>query len=438
MPDFILRATAILLLSIGLQTHPVGAAPLIEDGPGPRDYRWSGHDFAFCFVTDDGRLSNLAWADTARAMDFRFTIAVNHGREASYLLSGEQLHQLAAEGFEIGSHSLTHGFAGLPESCPVPPRGSMMGYFLCEGLDPEVAMTYFRVEIERDSLADYANLPLEQIKVFAYPRHRHGRAVIDSLMAEGYIGARMGSIWSVEENSYGDFTEFPANSWDGGISLFRVPTAVSSAGLFGDHSASPPVHFSYEEFLAVAQPRIDAMRESGGIFVLFDHHLGDDDDSLGDINYGSGGVTRQDLAWMVDLVRASGGVVLTLGEALEYYRARSTMTEVNGDYVWVPQVSAAPDESHPAPKLRGNYPNPFNPGTWVRFSSSRDELVTVSIFDTKGQLIKELASQVFIRGEHEIWWDGRDSKGRAMASGVFLTRVESNSGTEVGKMIMLR
>ena len=40
-------------------------------------YRWMGHDFVFCFITDDAKLSNLVWADVAREMGFRYTIAVN-------------------------------------------------------------------------------------------------------------------------------------------------------------------------------------------------------------------------------------------------------------------------------------------------------------------------------------------------------------------------
>ncbi len=74
-------------------------------GPARSEGEWLGHDFAFCFVTDDGRTSNLAWADTARTMGFRFTIAVNHGRTSSTILSAEDIHELAEDGFEIGSHS---------------------------------------------------------------------------------------------------------------------------------------------------------------------------------------------------------------------------------------------------------------------------------------------------------------------------------------------
>lgn len=178
----------------------------------PSDYRWMGHDFAFCFITDDGRTSNLAWADTARVMDFRFTIAINCGRSATNVLSEEDVQQLHADGFEIANHSLTHGFAGLPEDCPVGPRGSLMGYFLCEGIEPELAMEYFSAEIERDSLAAFGSFPVSEVKTLAYPRHQHNKAMIDSLIAEGYLGARQGGPNDYLQNTHGDFTSPPENS----------------------------------------------------------------------------------------------------------------------------------------------------------------------------------------------------------------------------------
>lgn len=403
------------------------------------NHRWMGHDFAFCFVSDDGRLSNLAWADTARVMDFRFTIALNHGLDASFVLSGEEAHDLASDGFEIASHSLTHGIAGLPESCPRPPRSSMLGYFHCDDLDPEEAMQYFKAEIERDSLAVFADIPVSDVKVFAYPRHMHNKAVIDSLIEEGYHGARMGSRWDYSPNSYGDYETYPANSWEEGISLFRIPLAVSSTWLFGDHSADPPVHKSYEEFSAAAQPWVDYIRESGGMYILFDHHLGNDNDSFGDSNYASGGITKQDLAWMVDLVRANDGIVLTLGEAVEYYRSKTimTMTE-DGDYVWQPPVSGLHGDSIRSSSLKGNFPNPFNPRTRILFSLLTSQPVQVTVYDLGGRLVQTLAARVYEAGDHSLDWDGKSTDGRMMPAGVYFVKVKTSNWEDFGKMTLLK
>ena len=56
------------------------------------------------------------------------------------------------------------------------------------------------------------------------------------------------------------------------------------------------------------------------MFVVYAHHFGDDDNTWGDINYGSSGMTPTDLEWLVDLVRAAAdarGVVLASTESAD-------------------------------------------------------------------------------------------------------------------------
>jgi hypothetical protein len=186
-------AALILILAIATSTS------MGQQGSTDRTYRWDGHDFVFCFVTDDGNRANLAWADTAMVMDFRFTIAVNVNVDnkagSDRKLSHAEMHALAADGFEIAHHGRTHGMGGLATSCSVPPRGSLMGYFLCDEPCEEERMLALMAEISRDTLAYHCELPLSSIRVMAYPRHRHGIALIDSLIAEGFIGARTGGKW---------------------------------------------------------------------------------------------------------------------------------------------------------------------------------------------------------------------------------------------------
>jgi hypothetical protein len=434
--DFALRILLKIVCSVLLILGSTCSCVIAQD-EGREDFRWFGHDFAFCFVTDDGRLSNLAWADTAQAMDFRFTLAINSGKEGYGLLSGQDVHELNELGFEIAQHGYSHGFDGLPESCPMPPRGSLAGYFLCEDLDEETAMEYLAIEIERDSIASFADFSSADVLTTAYPRHRHTKALIDSLISEGYIGARMGSKWDFDTNSFGDFTEFPRNGWEEGISLFRIPIAGTSNQFFGDHSATPPVHFTYEEFRAAALPKILEMREAGGIMALYTHHLGDDDDSLGDINYGSGGITQSDLAWMVDLVRDNGGVVLTLREAIQYYRARATMQEIDGDYVWLPNnATPVKDLVVAGPGLR-NYPNPFNPQTWIQFHLDQDTTTRVTIIDLKGRVVANLANEILAAGEHSIAWGGLDGSGSPVPAGVYFVSLTLGNGENFSRKILL-
>lgn len=400
-------------------------------------YRWDGADFAFCFISDDGTICNLGWAEKAREMDFRFTIAVNIDKQNWNYLTPDSMLALYQGGFEIANHSRTHGFAGLPTDCPRPPLGSLLGYWECDVL-PEVSMPYFSAEIERDSLALRTGIPVEAIRTLAYPRHMHSKAIIDSLNAEGYIGARYGENSSYSYYSNGDFADPARNSWDGGISLFRVPVAHYTHVFFGNHCADPPVHFSYEEFVAAALPYINASRANGGIFALYSHHFGDDDDSLGDINYGSGGLTCEELGWMVDLVRANGGKVMTFGDAVAYYRERSEMVDMDGDLVWVPAISRVPDELPVRTGLSQIWPNPFNPRTTISFFNDVTCPIEVSVYDLGGKPVTTLVAETLAPGDHTAVWFGRDDQGRTLPSGTYFVRMATPRRVDTKALTLLK
>lgn len=410
------------------------------------DYRWNGHDFAFVFITDDHSRCNLAWADTARAMNFRFTIAANvkRGPTLPSKLTPAEIHQLWAEGFEIGQHGRTHGEAGLTSACAQPPRGSWKGYFLCPEPDVTSRMDYLKKDIERDTLAAVCDIPVSAIRVAAYPRHWHGKALIDSLEAEGFIGVRTGGRWDYLSDSNGEFTTMARNSWDGGISLYRISLADNDGHWFGNHSAVPPVHLTYEQFAAIAQPVINLYRASGGILVMYSHHLGDDNNSYGDINYGlnSGGTTKQDLAWMVDLVRANNGVVMTLGEAVAYYRARSHREVFpDGDIVWVPgpdpDLSPVGDLPMASAGLQVN-PNPFNPRTQVAFELVSPASVRVAVFDLSGRVVSVLHDGLMDAGRQVLEWNGHDDAGRSQPSGAYLVRLDGPGRHESRAITLLK
>jgi hypothetical protein len=410
-------------------------------GPGDPNYRWAGHDFVFCFITDDGRSPNLAWADVARDMDFRFTIAVNIQRDiANYPgeLTVSDIQTLAADGFEIAQHGYSHGFEGLSETCPIPPRGSLPGYFLCDDVDPDSAMVYLHAEIERDSIATVAQVSSSAIRTVAYPRHRHTKAVIDSLISEGYIAARTGGVSDFDMNSFGDFDTQSRNGWETGISLFRVPAGPSDRALFGDHSADPPVHFTYEQFQAVAQARINYAKSVGSIFVLFTHHLGDDDDSYGDINYDSGGVTPQDLTWLVDLVRANNGAIMTFADAATYYRTRSAMFDIDGDYVWVPDGTDARDLPRFSPVTLCAYPNPFNPRTIIEGTLTTSGPASLFIYDASGARLATLMQGYLEAGLHSWPWDGRGDSGQLLGTGVYFAELRTVSGRATSRLLLLK
>ena len=85
---------------------------------------------------------------------------------------------------------------------------------------------------------------------------------------------------------------------------------------------------------------------------------------------------------------------------------------------------------HPAEfDLMQNYPNPFNPSTRIKFILSSESKVNIRIYNILGQEIKELLNETHICGEYEIGWNGTDSFGTKVPSGVYLITMEANSLT---------
>jgi len=85
-----------------------------------------------------------------------------------------------------------------------------------------------------------------------------------------------------------------------------------------------------------------------------------------------------------------------------------------------------------------NYPNPFNPDTTIRFSVPSDGRVIVTIYNIKGQRVKQLLNEQVVAGRYAVVWDGIDHTGNPCSSGVYFYKLRTNSKTLVRKMLMLK
>ena len=89
--------------------------------------------------------------------------------------------------------------------------------------------------------------------------------------------------------------------------------------------------------------------------------------------------------------------------------------------------------------LLQNYPNPFNPSTKISFSIKEESNVNLTIYNTKGQKIKEVANNVFDKGNHLIIWNGDNKNNEIVSSGVYLYKLNVNGKTEsVKKCILMK
>jgi hypothetical protein len=88
--------------------------------------------------------------------------------------------------------------------------------------------------------------------------------------------------------------------------------------------------------------------------------------------------------------------------------------------------------------LKGNYPNPFNPSTNIAYSIDMRANVNIKIFSLLGEEIATLYSGNVVPGTHEVKWNGVDNAGNAVASGVYIYRVEADKQALTGKMMLLK
>lgn len=85
-----------------------------------------------------------------------------------------------------------------------------------------------------------------------------------------------------------------------------------------------------------------------------------------------------------------------------------------------------------------NYPNPFNPETIIRYQLTTASDVTLTIFDQLGRKVMIFAQQNQPAGIHRAVWDGRDAKGQAVASGIYLYRLKAGTFVQTRKMLLIR
>lgn len=88
--------------------------------------------------------------------------------------------------------------------------------------------------------------------------------------------------------------------------------------------------------------------------------------------------------------------------------------------------------------LSQNYPNPFNPQTIIRFTLPSDTRVKIEIFNILGQKVKTLLDQHLSAGAKEVSWDGKNSRGVEVGSGIYFYRIATKEFTDVRRMVLLK
>ncbi|MFC1716911.1 FlgD immunoglobulin-like domain containing protein [Candidatus Poribacteria bacterium] len=118
-----------------------------------------------------------------------------------------------------------------------------------------------------------------------------------------------------------------------------------------------------------------------------------------------------------------------------------TAEDIRLNHVALPaiQLEVMPTES----VLLPNYPNPFNPETWIPYRLGQDEEVKIEIYDLSGQQVRTLtlgekAAGNYVSRHKAAYWDGANNAGEAVASGIYFYVIRAGEFEAVRRMAILR
>ena len=94
-------------------------------------------------------------------------------------------------------------------------------------------------------------------------------------------------------------------------------------------------------------------------------------------------------------------------------------------------------------QLLSNYPNPFNPETWIPYRLAKDAFVTLTIYDGSGRVVRTLdvghqVAAVYESRSKAVYWDGRNDLGEQVASGVYFYHLSAGDYSATRKMLILK
>jgi flagellar hook assembly protein FlgD len=88
--------------------------------------------------------------------------------------------------------------------------------------------------------------------------------------------------------------------------------------------------------------------------------------------------------------------------------------------------------------LHPNYPNPFNPSTFISYDIPISSNVSLNIYDMRGRMVKHLVRQNQDPGRYLVKWHGNDNSGNNVSAGVYIYRLNTGNNVFSQKMILMK
>ncbi len=147
-------------------------------------------------------------------------------------------------------------------------------------------------------------------------------------------------------------------------------------------------------------------------------------------------------AFLLDRITLEQLDPATLETQLDTWR-----TESNGSTLYLRSIALLesvlatrrPDKTHLLP----NYPNPFNPETWIPYHLANPSQVQITIYDTRGTVVRHLdlghqQAGYYTSRSRAAYWDGRNALGERVASGIYFYQLQAEGISSLRKMLVLK
>jgi hypothetical protein len=94
-------------------------------------------------------------------------------------------------------------------------------------------------------------------------------------------------------------------------------------------------------------------------------------------------------------------------------------------------------------KLHANYPNPFNPETWIPYQLAEDSDITIRIYDAAGHIVRTLfighqTAGYYLNRSEAAYWDGKNELGEQVASGVYICELETPTFKQTRRLVVVK
>jgi hypothetical protein len=213
--------------------------------------------------------------------------------------------------------------------------------------------------------------------------------------------------------------------------LLKEASNISDIGIMLDNEMDGMQYLGFTPNPTLNKTIIATSTNNSGKSVVWLAAFGGDDLNGGSIELGK---LRYAMSTAYTSLSSSGASACQLhviyGEALD---ADNRLSVVRTDV-------ANEDASGPpgADYLRGNYPNPFNPGTYIEYGIAEDSRVDLSIYNASGQLVRALSREEIKKGRYRVYWDGRNDGGRLVSSGLYFCKMRTDKHEITRKLVLIR